>query len=1079
MSAFLAPLFGAGWQGFDNQGNVLAGGKLYTYQAGTTSPYATWSDFGLTIPNGNPIILNSAGRPSSEIWFDSSSYKVVLTDTNNNIIGTWDNLVGMGSGSPGPQGNTGPQGPQGFTGAQGPLGFGPSGTDGMDGDDGQPILGPKGNPGAQGVQGLTGPYNMPGVDGVDGDDGMQIPGGVGPQGTQGPQGPQGFTGAQGPLGFGPSGTDGMDGDDGMQIPGGVGPQGTQGPQGPQGGAGTLNYLSQSSNLTLVNTNMGNNIVIQPTTDISLTLPAANTLSSNQTWAFIKNTSTTYGVIVYDNAGTYLFSLAPQTGYYTWAYATATAAGSWTTQQVTTDYVGTPTLYGNTASYNQLYGKVVAPISSTQAVQLYSVNTNLYAVVVTNTSGVLSYGTPTLISNGCGSYVSIDMLSSTLGIVIFGGTGSVTPTAVTISISGTTITANTPLALTGAGTTTYGYVLEIAALSSTAAIIVCGTAANCASILTVSGTTLSQGSSYAIGGVNNIPVGVTALSATKIALIYTSTTNVTNAATATISGTTITLNTPLNISPAAHNLYAVSLTALSATSFAAFFTDNYTNYLQAFTVAGTVVTSVSQQTIASSNASFGSITALSSTSGIVTYQNSSSVASARAFTVTGGVLTQGSANALSGTLSLTNSYVCPFQTPAIATPSASTAYASTDDAYILNTGQVITSSGSTISSVGTVYTVQSSYIQQLNASQNTAAALSSSLVISLSYEYNSSGSDVYANLWTVSSTGTTLTQKLLVNSAGPVNPISITALSSTQAAVVYSATGTNYLTAVIITYSGGTISLGTPVALDSTGNALYATISALSSTSCIVGYIIGTTQWAIAFTVSGSTITAGTSFSVSTNNSTFFSCVGLSSTLAVISYSIGAVSITTKTLQISGTTITLGSTLTAAATHPSVNYIYITAVSPTRIIVASTNGSPVSTSYTYNNMLYMVDISPTGVPTQVGNLVFFQNNFQSLSTNYSYTTIIPLTATKGIIWSESYFLTSFGYCSTYTITNNQLNINPSNGFFPANYDNAFGVALQSPAVASPNANQAVLFSLSYGPVTYAGQVVKYYSKGSIN
>ena len=176
MSAFLAPLFGAGWQGFDNQGNVLAGGKLYTYQAGTTSPYATWSDFGLTIPNGNPIILNSAGRPSSEIWFDSSSYKVVLTDTNNNIIGTWDNLVGMGSGAPGPQGTQGPQGPQGFTGAQGPLGFGP-----------------------------------PGTDGVDGDDGMHIPGGVGPQGPQGPQGP---------LGFGPSGTDGMDGEDGMLIPGG-------------------------------------------------------------------------------------------------------------------------------------------------------------------------------------------------------------------------------------------------------------------------------------------------------------------------------------------------------------------------------------------------------------------------------------------------------------------------------------------------------------------------------------------------------------------------------------------------------------------------------------------------------------------------------------------------------------------------------------------------------------------------------------------------------------------------------------------------------------------------------------------
>ena len=110
---------------------------------------------------------------------------------------------------------------------------------------------------------------------------------------------------------------------------------------------------------------------------------------------------------------------------------------------------------------------------------------------------------------------------------------------------------------------------------------------------------------------------------------------------------------------------------------------------------------------------------------------------------------------------------------------------------------------------------------------------------------------------------------------------------------------------------------------------------------------------------------------------------------------------------------------------------------------------------------------------------FQNNFQSLATFYSYTTIIPLTATKGIIWSEADGLSSFGYCSTYTITNNQLNINPSNGFFPADYANAFGVALQSPAVASPNANQAVLFSSSYGPSIYAGQVVKYYSKGAIN
>ena len=151
MSAFLAPLFGAGWQGFDNQGNVLAGGKLYTYQAGTTAPYVTWSDYGLTIPNSNPIILNSAGRPSNEIWFDSSSYKVVLTDANNNIIGTWDNLVGMGSGAPGPQGLSGYSGYSGISGYSSISGYSGSGISGYSGFSGYSGL--SGYSGRSGISG--------------------------------------------------------------------------------------------------------------------------------------------------------------------------------------------------------------------------------------------------------------------------------------------------------------------------------------------------------------------------------------------------------------------------------------------------------------------------------------------------------------------------------------------------------------------------------------------------------------------------------------------------------------------------------------------------------------------------------------------------------------------------------------------------------------------------------------------------------------------------------------------------------------------------------------------------------------
>ena len=43
-------------QFFDNNGNPLVGGKLYTYAAGTTTPLATYTDASSGTPNTNPII---------------------------------------------------------------------------------------------------------------------------------------------------------------------------------------------------------------------------------------------------------------------------------------------------------------------------------------------------------------------------------------------------------------------------------------------------------------------------------------------------------------------------------------------------------------------------------------------------------------------------------------------------------------------------------------------------------------------------------------------------------------------------------------------------------------------------------------------------------------------------------------------------------------------------------------------------------------------------------------------------------------------------------------------------------------
>lgn len=100
MGVNLSPVGGAAAQFFDNSGNVLTGGKLYTYLAGTTIPAVTYTtNSGLTA-NSNPIILDAAGRVpgSGEIWLTGGVlYKFVLKDANDVQLWTVDNLSGLAS----------------------------------------------------------------------------------------------------------------------------------------------------------------------------------------------------------------------------------------------------------------------------------------------------------------------------------------------------------------------------------------------------------------------------------------------------------------------------------------------------------------------------------------------------------------------------------------------------------------------------------------------------------------------------------------------------------------------------------------------------------------------------------------------------------------------------------------------------------------------------------------------------------------------------------------------------------------------------------------------------------------------
>lgn len=78
---------------FTEDGAPLVGGKFYTYQAGTSTPQATFTDESGVTPNTNPIILDANGE--FDMWLDPTlSYKFVLLDSADVEQWTVDDVVG-------------------------------------------------------------------------------------------------------------------------------------------------------------------------------------------------------------------------------------------------------------------------------------------------------------------------------------------------------------------------------------------------------------------------------------------------------------------------------------------------------------------------------------------------------------------------------------------------------------------------------------------------------------------------------------------------------------------------------------------------------------------------------------------------------------------------------------------------------------------------------------------------------------------------------------------------------------------------------------------------------------------------
>lgn len=91
-SVVLSPIGGFSQQFCDSNGDPLAGGKLYSYAAGTTTPLYTATDYTGLTNNTNPIILGSDGRVG-QVWNGTGlNYKFVLKTAADVLVATWDNV---------------------------------------------------------------------------------------------------------------------------------------------------------------------------------------------------------------------------------------------------------------------------------------------------------------------------------------------------------------------------------------------------------------------------------------------------------------------------------------------------------------------------------------------------------------------------------------------------------------------------------------------------------------------------------------------------------------------------------------------------------------------------------------------------------------------------------------------------------------------------------------------------------------------------------------------------------------------------------------------------------------------------
>ncbi|MDO8552759.1 MAG: hypothetical protein Q7S01_04560, partial [bacterium] len=295
------------------------------------------------------------------------------------------------------------------------------------------------------------------------------------------------------------------------------------------------------------------------------------------------------------------------------------------------------------------------LDATHFVVAYSGTSGYANAVVGTVSGTtITYGTPVALNAVASTYTSATTLDSTHFVVAYRNGSTGYANAVVSTVSGTTITAGTPVALNAVGSTLQNSNSSaVAALDSTHFVVAYRnddtTYAN-AVVSSVSGTTITAGTPVALNAVASSYTATASLDATHFVVTYKGASGYANAVVSSVSGTTITAGTPAVLN--AINSFYSNTASLDATHFVVAYYNATTGFGDAVisSVSGTTITAGTPVALNAVTSTSYSVNALDSTHFVVAYNGTSNYATAVVSIVSGTTFTPGTPVALNAVAS---------------------------------------------------------------------------------------------------------------------------------------------------------------------------------------------------------------------------------------------------------------------------------------------------------------------------------------------------------------------------------------------------------------------------------------------